>query len=93
MLVAVCSIELYIPASNSLKEKRHVVKSIIGRIQSKLNASVAEVDFQDLCQRSAIGIAIVGNEKELLEKQISMVRRIVDDNSEAETASFFVEYL
>lgn len=93
MLVAVCQIELYLPAATSLKEKRQVVKSIIGRIQAKVNASVAEVDFQEVWQRSAIGVAIIGNEKVFLEKQIGLIRRIIDDNCEAETTLFTVEYL
>jgi uncharacterized protein len=48
--------------SGSLKAKRHVVKSILGKVRSKFHLSIAEVDHQDKWQRSAIGYAVVTNE-------------------------------
>lgn len=75
MLVALCRFDLRIPASNSLKEKRHVVKTLIASIRSKYNVSVAEVDHQELWQRCALGMAAVANEGFHLRKVISEVER------------------
>ena len=93
MHVVVCSIELHLPQAGSLKEKRHSIKSITQRIRSKVNASVAETGFQDSWQRSEIGVAMVSGDKALLEKQIGLVRRIVDDCDEAELTNFGVDYV
>ena len=93
MHVAICTIELFLPDAESLKEKRHSIKSITQRIASRVNASVAETGFQDSWQRSEIGVAMVSSDKALLDKQINLIRRIVDDCAEAETAGFLVEYL
>lgn len=93
MHVAVCSIELFIPGAGSLKGKRHIIQSIIQRIRSRTNASVAETGFQDYWQRATIGIAMVSSNKVLLEKQVNLIRDIVDNSAEAETVEFVIEYL
>jgi len=48
MLVGLETFDLRIPGCGSLKEKRHVVKTLTARIRQKFNVSVAEVDHQDL---------------------------------------------
>ena len=47
MVIGVCKIVLSIDNAFSLKEKRRVIKSIIGRVKAKFNASIAEVDMND----------------------------------------------
>ena len=93
MHVVICSIELFIPGAGSLKGKRHIIQSIIQRIRSRTNASVAETDFQDYWQRAAIGAAMVSSNKVLLEKQVNLLRDIVDNCAEAETVEFVIEFL
>jgi hypothetical protein len=48
MLVALQRFDLRIPGCGSLKQKRHVLKALMGAIRSKFNVSVAEVDHHDL---------------------------------------------
>lgn len=93
MHVVIVSIELFLPYVGSLKEKRHIVKSITQRIRSRVNASVAEAGFQDSWQRDLIGVAMVSSDKVMLDRQVNLIRRIVDDCAEAETADFLVEYV
>ncbi len=93
MSAVVCEIELFIPGAASLKAKRHVVKSIIGRIKSRCNASAAETGYQDSWQRSIITAAIAGAEHVILQKQIELIRQIVYDNAEAELVDITTEYL
>jgi len=47
MVIGVCRIVLSIDEVFSLKEKRHILKSIIERLKSRFNASVAEVGLND----------------------------------------------
>ncbi len=62
MLAALCRFDLRIPGCGSLKEKRHVVKSLTASLRGRFNVAVAEVDHQDLWQRTAIAVAAVGSE-------------------------------
>jgi len=48
MLVALERFDLRIPGCGSLKEKRHVVKTLTAAIRQKFNVSVAEVDHHEL---------------------------------------------
>ncbi|HWR45052.1 DUF503 domain-containing protein [Sporomusa sp.] len=93
MHVVVCSITLFMPGVGSLKGKRHIIKSITQRIRSRANASVAETDFQDSWQRAEIGVAMVSSDKVMLDRQVNLIRGIVDDCGEAETVEFLVEYV
>jgi uncharacterized protein len=63
MVVGVGVIELMIHNSGSLKAKRQIVKSILGKVRSKFHLSIAEVDNHDKWQRCTIGYAVVTNEK------------------------------
>jgi hypothetical protein len=66
MIVGLLTLDLHFPESNSLKAKRWVLRSIKDRIKNKFNVSVAEVDMNDLWQRSVIGIACVANETTII---------------------------
>jgi uncharacterized protein len=62
MVVGVGFIRLTIHESHSLKTKRRVVKSVLGKVRSKFDLSIAEVDDQDKWQRCTLGFAVVTNE-------------------------------
>lgn len=93
MIVGSCEIELLIYEANSLKEKRHVLKSIIERIKSRFNASVAEVKYNDLWNRSVIGIAVVSNEKVLCESVILKIISFVDNDDRVEIIRHTMEVI
>ena len=61
--IGVLTLELRIESSHSLKEKRHIVKSLKDRLGHRFNVAVAEIDFQDLWQRSMIAAVTVAAER------------------------------
>ncbi|MBI5664789.1 MAG: DUF503 domain-containing protein [Nitrospirae bacterium] len=77
MIVGLLTLDLHIFESHSLKEKRFVIKSITDRIKNKFNVSVAEVDANDLWQRSVIGIAFVSNETVMVNKVFEQIKNLV----------------
>ena len=82
MFIGVCTIEMHIPESGSLKTKRHSLKSLKDRIRSKFNVSVAEVDHNDLWQKASLAVAAVSSDKtylnQTLDHVIDMVRSVPD---------------
>ncbi|MBI1796758.1 MAG: DUF503 domain-containing protein [Candidatus Eisenbacteria bacterium] len=84
MFVGIVRIELHLPAARSLKDKRSVVKSLKERIRQRVQASVAEVDHQDLWQRAALGVAVVSGEKRQIDEKLQAVRSLVLSTHEAE---------
>jgi uncharacterized protein YlxP (DUF503 family) len=84
MFVGIVRIELHIPAATSLKEKRSVVRSLKERIRHRVHAAVAEVDYQDLWQRAALGVAVVSGEHRQVGEMLQSVRRLVEGAHGAE---------
>ena len=74
--------ELLIPYSLSLKEKRKTIQSIIARIRKRYNISIAEVDYQDLWQRSCLGFAAVGNTYADAELMIAVIKQTLDQHED-----------
>jgi uncharacterized protein YlxP (DUF503 family) len=87
VLVALERFDLRIPACHSLKQKRHVVKTLTNAIRSSFNVSVAEVEHQDLWQRAALGVAAVGAQEYHLRKVLHEVEKLVDRWAEVEVIS------
>jgi uncharacterized protein YlxP (DUF503 family) len=77
MFVGIVRVDLHLPSATSLKDKRSVVRSLKDRIRQHAHASVAEVDFQDLWQRAALGIAVVSGEKHQVDELLQTVRNLV----------------
>lgn len=84
MFVGIVRIELHIPAATSLKEKRSVVRSLKDRIRQRAQASVAEVDYHDLWQRAALGVAVVSGESRQIDELLQVVRNLVEGTFEAQ---------
>lgn len=79
--------------SNSLKEKRHIIKSIIGKIQSRFNVSIAEIELNDSWKTSVIGFACVTNNTAHANQIISKVIRFIDRDSRVEIIDYNIEIL
>jgi uncharacterized protein YlxP (DUF503 family) len=73
MIVGVMTAHLSLPGVTSLKGKRSVVKSVIGRLKSRFNISIAEVDHQDIKTNAVIGIAVICNESRFIDQQFDSI--------------------
>ena len=73
MIVGVMKTRLYLNGVTSLKEKRSIVKSVTGRLKSRFNISIAEVDHQDSKTRAVIAVAIVSNETHFIDQQFDSI--------------------
>lgn len=76
MFVGVYRIELFLPASHSLKAKRSVLNGLKARL-SQMNLSVAEVDGQDLWQRGVLLAAAVSTDGGYLEDMVGKIESAV----------------
>jgi uncharacterized protein YlxP (DUF503 family) len=68
MPIAYCTLELYLPYSHSLKEKRAVLRKLQDRLRARSNFSIAEVEHQDLWQRAKLAAVSVGSDHNILEQ-------------------------
>lgn len=77
MFVGTCRVTLHIPVSQSLKDKRQVVRSVLQRLRNQFAIAAAEVDSQDLLQLAVIGLASVSGDaahaEEILEHAVRYI--------------------
>ena len=91
--VGVLTLELRLQNAHSLKEKRHVVKSLKDRLRHKFNVAVAEIDYQDLWQRAAVAAVTVSPDRA---HAASVLQSVEDEAAEllgAELVEATVEWL
>ena len=79
MEVGILQFTVYLRSCHSLKEKRHVLKSIKDKLRANWNVAVAEIDDHDLWQKGTLGVVTCANEagviRSLLDKIVMTLRR------------------
>jgi hypothetical protein len=75
MAIANLTVELSIPLSRSLKDRRQVVRSMKDRLRQSFNVSVAEMDEAVTWQSARIGIAAVSSSRDYLRGLMEEVER------------------
>ena len=91
MVVGTGLVDLLIPESGSLKEKRSVLKRIIHRTQNEFNVSIAEVGDNDLWRRARVGFSVVGNDRQYINAKMDHLLRFIDGLGLAEVLRSRVE--
>lgn len=84
MHVLVATIELHIPAARSLKAKRSTVLSLVRVVDQIHGVACAEVEHQNLWQRSSLGVSVVGGTVGQVTKVMDSVERLVWSRAEVE---------
>ena len=78
MVVGIGIVNIFIGESRSLKEKRGVLRRIMGRTQSKFSLSIAEIGNNDEWKRARIGFAIVGNDRSFVNSRLDKVLQFIE---------------
>lgn len=73
MIIGVMTAQLHMHGIASLKDKRSIVKSVIGRLRSRFNISISEVDHQDTKTSAVLGIAVVSNDARFIDQQLDAI--------------------
>lgn len=74
----------YIPAAVSLKDKRQVCRSIVDKTRKRFNASVSEVDTQDVHQTLTLGVAVVSGDAAHARRSLDEIVRYMEEHADAE---------
>jgi uncharacterized protein len=72
-VIGVLTLEIHVEDSHSLKDKRHVVKSLKDRLRERFNVSVAEIDGLDSWQSSVVAAVTVSNDRVRAEQVLQAV--------------------
>jgi uncharacterized protein len=92
VVIGACELRLLIIGSNSLKEKRKVLRSIKDRL-SRMNVSIAEIDDNDKWQASTLGITLVSNEVAFINSVIDKIITGIEAGGEVELLASRIEII
>ena len=78
MVVGTLKIEFLLSDNRSLKGKRKVVRSMVDKVKTKFNVSVAEVGSNDKWQKIELGISAVGNDRRHIDSSLNHILGFLD---------------
>lgn len=93
MNIGILQLELEIPGSVSLKEKRGIVKSLKERIRHRFNVSASEVDLHDVWNRAMLGIACVSIDPRSARDTLDNVVRFAEEHAGAVIGDYRIEVI
>jgi uncharacterized protein YlxP (DUF503 family) len=93
MIIGVLTVDLMVSDSNSLKDKRQVVKSLLDGIRNKYNISAAELDALDTWRRAIIGVACISNDRTVANSLLNSVLSSIEGNPRVSVADCRIEFL
>lgn len=88
MLVGVCELFIYLPDSQSLKDKRNIIKSIKVHLRKKYNISISEIGQKNIWKKCTIGICCIADNRQIIDKIIDRVIKDIESNSKIELVNF-----
>ena len=80
MWIAVVRIDLLIPGSRSLKDRRQAVRSLKERLRGRFDVACAEVGDLESWNRASLGISGVANEKPILQDIADAIARYAQND-------------
>ncbi len=93
MVIGVLSLELFLPACRSLKDKRRILLSFKTRVRGRFNVAVAEVDFQDVWQRALMSVVTLSSDRKLVDQTLQRIRDEAETSLEGEVVKSGICYL
>lgn len=82
MNVGVCRIDLELPESQSLKQKRNIIRSVIVKTRSRFNVAVAEIDLNDNHNVAKLGVVCLSKDSSHLDQIFSNVIQFIQESRE-----------
>ena len=93
IVIALLTLDIHVPHAQSLKDKRMVVRRIKDRLRSKFNVAVAEVDHQNLWQRTQISVVSVGTDESYVRQTLQLSLEDAERNAPECTVQGSIEVI
>ena len=86
-------LEIFLPYSQSLKDKRRVTRRLKDGLRSHFNLAIAEIGLLDQWQRIAMGITLIGTNPRQLEELQSSIQNWIRERLDGELTLFCTDWL
>jgi hypothetical protein len=92
MIIGFLSLEIYIPYSHSLKEKRKRLSGLRNRLKNRYNVAFAELEYHQKWQRTKIGVVTLNNQKKIIESLFSKIIADTEKNIDGHIIEHQIHY-
>jgi uncharacterized protein YlxP (DUF503 family) len=93
MVIGLLRVEIHIPESGSLKSKRFVLRSLLDRLRKRFNISAAEVEYQNLWQRSVLGVVTINTDRKHADSTLSKALDLIESEGDLQVTGVQTEFL
>ncbi|MBN2281917.1 MAG: DUF503 domain-containing protein [Candidatus Marinimicrobia bacterium] len=77
MTIGLLQMEIMLPNSKSLKDKRSVIKHIFHRVRKKYNVAISELEQNDSVGKALIGVTTLSNKADHCHQILTQVEQFV----------------
>lgn len=81
-------LELHIPHSRSLKEKRSVMNSLKNRLAERTRVAIIDAGPQEFWQRGSLGVCSMAREETQIRNTLASLRRLVESDDRVIVLSY-----
>ena len=91
MVVGVLHVECSLPGTQSIKDKRRIVKSLLDRLHHRFRVAAAEVDHQDSWRRAGLAIAYISTDARHADQVLAHVASTIGRHADLVVLDYAVE--
>lgn len=92
MVIGYLSVEIHLPYSHSLKEKRKRLSGLKSRLVKKYNVAFSELEFQNKWQRTRIGMVSLNSQKKPVESMFNTILEDIEKNVDGQIIDYKTQY-
>jgi uncharacterized protein YlxP (DUF503 family) len=93
MIIGVLKLSLYIPSSQSLKDKRMILNSFKQKLRNNFNVSITSLDDEDKWQKEDLAVVCVGKNSRLVNQYLNEVVSFVEGIGSLELIDYKLELI
>jgi len=91
MVVGVLHVECGLPGTQSIKDKRRVVKSLLDRLHHRFHVAAAEVAHQDSWRRAGLAVACVSTSVRHADEVLAHVAHAIELHADLVLLDYHIE--
>ena len=91
MVVGVLHVECSLPGTQSIKDKRRILRSLLDQLHHRFHVAAAEVDHQDSWRRAGIAVACVSTNTKHADEVLAHVAGVIERRGDLVLLEYHVE--
>lgn len=91
MVVGVLRVECSLPGTQSIKDKRRILNSLLDRLHHRFHVAAAEVEHQDSWRRAGLAVACVSTDTRHADQVLAHVAKAIGRHGDLVVLDYAVE--